>query len=328
MKKTAKFSSDRKETAIKLTVLVLIAALGALITLSLPTAVNSSVPRVNTVFPDIKSYTPAVNCTGRIEYSDLHSVVCDMPVVISSYNVSEGQHADEGQVIALVDVDATAAAVTAMYGAENILQSSFTADDIPKQIIADTSGTVCYVGKAGETIAAGEPVARIGQKGDLQLTAAVSQRDISKVCVGQNVSITAADKTYSGTVSDISGFARKEYDTIGADTVVDVSVTVDDATEELRSGYSAEGVIQTGVSEQILTLPYNAICQDDSGEYVYIFDSGSAKRKDISTGIELAGCAQVIGLDLSDEIIVYDGELSANCLVIRDGIVSKQEDGE
>ncbi|MCH5324950.1 MAG: HlyD family efflux transporter periplasmic adaptor subunit [Eubacterium sp.] len=324
MKHTSRFSSERKEIAVKLTVLILIFALGILITVALPTAVNGSVPRVNTVFPVVKSYTPAVSCSGTIEYTDVYEVTADVPVVIASYNVSTGQHADEGQVIAVVDVDATVEAVVALYGAEAAMQSGLTSESIPDKIFADVSGTVCATGKSGELLPAGEAIAQIGEKGSLQLTAAVSQRDISKVNVGQRVSITAADKTYTGTVYEISGFARKEHG--GADTVVDVSVTVEDATEDLRSGYSAQGLIETGYAEQILTLPYSAICQDDAGEYVYVFDGGSAKRRDISTGIELAECAQVIGLDIADEVIMHTDELTADCLVIREGIVSRQGD--
>ncbi len=319
------FSSERRELAVKITVLALIIALGGLITVSLPIAVSGSIPKVNTVFPDVRDYTPSVNCTGTIVYGGVKNITADLPVVIERYNVETGQHIDEGQVIASVDRDGTVSALTALYGDRAELASGLTDEEIPDKIIAEISGTVCAVGRSGELIQSGEPIAQVGQKGDLRLAAAVSQRDISKVGIGQRVTITAADGQYSGTVCEISDIARKEYDTPNADTVVDVSVIVDDAGAKLRSGYSAKGTIEIGCSEQILTLPYDAICQDDQGEYVYVFENGNAKRHGISTGVELEECAQVIGLDLSDEVIINAEELSADCLVIRNGIVSKQE---
>ncbi len=311
-----------KDIWVKSAALLLIIAVGAGTAAVLPTWVSGSVPRVNTVFPDIKSYTPSVSCSGVIEYADTHSVVCDIPVVISEYKVSTGKHADAGQTAAVVDKSATVQQLKALYG--TAAPSDMTIDDIPEQITSDISGTVCALGAKGTLIPAGEPIVSIGEQSELQMTAAVSQRDISKVDIGQSVVITAADKSYIGTVSEISGFARKEYDT--ADSVVDVGIKVDDADSDLRSGYSAEGKIQTGYEQKILTLPYDAICQDDKGEYVYVFSSGSAKRRDITTGVELSGCAEVSGVGISDEVIMHSEQLSADCLVIRDGIVSREDE--
>ncbi len=322
-----KFSSKKRALA-RWLLPALIIITGTYITFMIPSIVQTSVPKVNTVFPQRKSYTPSVSCSGTLEYSDLYSITEQVPLVIKEYKISEGGRVDEGQLIASVDKEKTLAALTALYGTSGLDSGKFSqaVNSLPTELVSPVSGAVFSLAKTGELINAGDSIAQIGDKGNLVLKAAVSERNISQVCMGQSVTVTAAasDTEFSGTVSEISSCARKQYNGSAEETVVDITVTLSNPTDELKSGFSAQGVIKTGITSELVTLPYSAICQDDKGEYVYVFDRGSASRKDITTGLELSDGAQVIGVDDTDEVILQPQSVAANCPVIR--IVKEEGD--
>lgn len=304
---------------IMLPVLILIS--GMFTATMIPSAVKTAAAKVNTVFPEKISYTPYVSCTGTIEYDSMHSITCNVPVVIKSYNVYEGARVDEGQVIAEIDKDKTLSQLTALYGTSGLDNGKImtTVNSLPDYIEADRSGVIFSLSGAGELIDAGNAVAKLGEKGNMVVKACVPERDISKVGPGQTVSITAnaTEGSYSGKVSEISSCARKVNNGINDETVVDVIISIDNPTDELKSGFSAEGKIMTGLKSELLTLPYSAVCQDDDGEYVYVFSHGTAVRRDITTGVELPYATQVNGVEEGDEVILSPDGISSDTPVIR-----------
>lgn len=322
-----KFSSKKRKFARWLVPALIIIA-GTYITFMIPSMVQTAMPKVSTVFPQKKSYTPSVSCSGMLEYSDLYSITEQMPLVIKEFKINEGGRVDEGQLIASVDKEKTLSALTALYGTAGLDNGSISqaVNSLPTEIISPVSGAVFSLAKSGELINAGDSIAQIGDKGKLVLKAAVSERNISQVCIGQSVTVTAAasETEFSGTVNEISSCARKQYNGSAEETVVDITVVLSNPTDELKSGFSAQGVIKTGLTRELTTLPYSAICQDEKGEYIYIFDRGSASRKDITTGLELSDGAQVIGVDDTDEVILQPQSVAANSPVIR--IVKEESD--
>ena len=82
-----KFSTKKKAFARWLLPALIISA-GTYFTLMIPSMVKTAVPKVNTVFPQRKSYTPSVSCTGTLEYSDLFSVTEQVPLVIKEFMIN------------------------------------------------------------------------------------------------------------------------------------------------------------------------------------------------------------------------------------------------
>ncbi len=317
MKKSA---LPKKRKTIYIILMLIVIIIGAYTVFIIPASIRNIVPTVQTVFPKKESYTPTVSCKGNIEYSSLNNITGEIPVVIDEYYVATGERVDAGQVIATVDKEKTIEALKSLYGDSTVsVMAQQSGKEFPSQLEASCSGVVFSLAEKGSVISAGSTIASIGSKGDMVLKADVSERFIGKVAIGQEtqITVTATDRQYSGTVKEISSCAEKVYSSGVEETVVQITVSIDNPTDELKSGFTAGGKIKTDIPREIVTLPYNAICQDDRGEFVYAFKNGIAIRKDITTGVEMSGCCEVFGISDKDEIIMADDRLYSFSPVIR-----------
>ncbi|MDR2531671.1 MAG: efflux RND transporter periplasmic adaptor subunit [Oscillospiraceae bacterium] len=157
------------------------------------------------------------------------------------------------------------------------------------------------------------------------LSAAVREGDINAVGVGQSAEIygPAIDGgEYNAIVLEIADYARQQEFMGVTETVVDVILEIISAealsgsNEFLRSGYTAEAVIGVGEPREILLVPYEAVNQDDRGEYVLVLAGNTALRRDIITGLELAEGAEILaGIREGDELIVRPERFAENMLV-------------
>ena len=74
-----------------------------------------------------------------------------------------------------------------------------------------------------------------------------------------------------------------------------------------QSGLFAAITILDSYKENVLTLPPNAIYQDQSGQYVYLMDNGKRIRKEITTGIITDTKAEILkGLKEGDVVYVKE----------------------
>jgi multidrug efflux pump subunit AcrA (membrane-fusion protein) len=135
----------------------------------------------------------------------------------------------------------------------------------------------------------------------------IPERDISKIKIGQKAEIRGdafPDKTYSAKITDISTSAAKVTAGSVTRTVVEVWAQIDGYDVTLKNGFTARVTIKVGESEIKRLLPYEAVSQDDSGEFVWIAENGFAVKRYIVTGDELPDGVEVVaGLLPDDEII-------------------------
>ncbi|MCL2077148.1 MAG: hypothetical protein FWH08_01930 [Oscillospiraceae bacterium] len=160
------------------------------------------------------------------------------------------------------------------------------------------------------------------ESGGFFLRAAVRERDINAVKIGQPAEIygvAIGDGDYAATVMEIASVARQQEVGGVSETVVDVILrikTSDNPKELLRSGYTAEAIIGVDEPREILLIPYQAINQDDKGEYVLVLVGNTAIRRDIITGIELAeGTELISGIRENHELILKPELYGENVLV-------------
>jgi len=151
------------------------------------------------------------------------------------------------------------------------------------------------------------------------LTAAVRERDINAVRTGQPAELSGAaigDGVYEATVYRIADVARQIEAYGVTETVVDVILELTNPDDFLRSGYTAEAVISVGELRELVLIPYEAINQDERGEYVLVLVGNTAVRRDIITGLELAaGTELILGIRETDELILKPEKYSENMLV-------------
>lgn len=152
----------------------------------------------------------------------------------------------------------------------------------------------------------------------------VNESDIRLVEKGQKAVLNGAafdDGAYTAKVLSIADSAMQVMSANGltVETVVEVTLKIENPDKNLRSGYTAQAVINVDEPREVIIIPYEVICQDDEGEFVYILNGNTAVRKNIITGAELSeGTELVAGLFETDEIITATENITGSMLVKKE----------
>lgn len=276
----------------------------------MPAVIESSAPVCRITSPSARTFSETVNGTGEFSYETERDVTCALPVVVSRLYVGEGDLVSPGDIVAAVDKKASAAFIESL-GRMNML--SFAAADlqaatalIPEKISADCSGRVISVCGSNSAVQSGAPVATVAQGSELGIVASISELDIAKVKIGQEVMFTPSafpNELFLGKVSAISSAARSRYNGAVLETVVDVRITPNSPDKRFKSGLSTDVSIVLSEPREIVILPYSAIEQDETGEYVYVYENGQALRRNITTGKEFSDGAEITcGVSVKEEV--------------------------
>lgn len=284
----------------------------------LPAAVEASVPAAVSISPTEVYYSESVNTSGTLCYIGQGDVTSALPLVLSEFEVEEGDHVEVGDVIARVDRKASETFISSLGKVSQLAAATASLSTamslIPEEITADRSGTVISTAGAGAAVESGTSIATIAGTDSLVLTSAVSELNIARIQPGQPVEFTLSaypDDVFTGTVSKIAGSARSQYSGAVLETVVDVLISPDTTDPRLRSGLTAGVRFQLSDPRKICVLPYNAIGQDEEGEYVYLLEDGAAVKHKIFTGAEFSDGTEVIkGATINDKVFLDPEDIS------------------
>lgn len=284
----------------------------------LPAAVEASVPAAVSISPTEVYYSESVNTSGTLCYIGQGDVTSALPLVLSEFEVEEGDHVEVGDVIARVDRKASETFISSLGKVSQLAAATASLSTamslIPEEITADRSGTVISTAGAGAAVESGTSIATIAGTDSLVLTSAVSELNIARIQPGQQVEFTLSaypDDVFTGTVSKIAGSARSQYSGAVLETVVDVLISPDTTDPRLCSGLTADVRFQLSDPRKICVLPYNAIGQDEEGEYVYLLEDGAAVKHKIFTGAEFSDGTEVIkGATINDKVFLDPEDIS------------------
>jgi HlyD family secretion protein len=148
-----------------------------------------------------------------------------------------------------------------------------------------------------DSVEADGGIIRDSATGLTTVVAYVGEEDISYVKVGQKAEITGngfPDVTYAGTVAEIAEQAEIQRVGSAQAIAVEVKIEVNSPDEKLKTGFSANVRILTSESRLKTIVPYEAVNQDDGGEYLYILKNGTAEKRYILTGTELSDGIEII----------------------------------
>ena len=284
----------------------------------LPAAVEASVPAAVSISPTEVYYSESVNTSGTLCYIGQGDVTSALPLVLSEFEVEEGDHVEVGDVIARVDRKASETFISSLGKVSQLAAATASLSTamslIPEEITAARSGTVISTAGAGAAVESGTSIATIAGTDSLVLTSAVSELNIARIQPGQPVEFTLSaypDDVFTGTVSKIAGSARSQYSGAVLETVVDVLISPDSTDPRLCSGLTADVRFQLSDPRKICVLPYNAIGQDEEGEYVYLLEDGAAVKHKIFTGAEFSDGTEVIkGATINDKVFLDPEDIS------------------
>lgn len=277
-----------------------------------PDVLVNTVPSAQTVCCSTRSYCKTVSGSGSLVYLGQCDVTSALPLVIEKFCVNVGDRVSVGDRIAVVDREATASMIESLGQVSQLAVAAANLSTavalIPDEVTANCAGRVIACAGNGASVESGYSIATIAPTDTLSVTAAISELDIAQVCEGQRVLFTCAaypDTVFTGTVASIASAARNQYNGAVLETVVDIVVEPDSDDARLKSGLSADVDVQISSPKQICVLPYEAIGQDDAGEYVYVYENGAAVKRKIFTGAEFSDGAEIIkGVSSAERVIV------------------------
>jgi HlyD family secretion protein len=136
----------------------------------------------------------------------------------------------------------------------------------------------------GQFVNAGDLLAQVADISKIQLRAFVDEPDIGKLQAGQNVNVTwdaQPGQVWQGKVTQVPTTVV----TRGTRNVGEFTSIVDNSDERLLPNVNVNVNIVTAQHDNALTIPREAIHQDDGKRYVYQIVNGELKRRDVQTSL-------------------------------------------
>lgn len=312
-----------------LIIFVLVVAIGSYF---IPGIIAGTLPTTSVTKMADYDYTESVSVWGVVDKKDKLEVTSSCAFIVDKVDVAVGDTIKKGQVIAVVDKDATAkkfveaASFATMAGSGQMnLNAIYTQayEALPDKMYSSLDGVVETVNmKVGDYIDKDTMIVSLVSSGNLIVSVPVPEKKITSIKVGQPAEISGygfSEENNYGYVLSISPTARKAYIGTNQETIIDVTVSLENSQESVKPGCSARAKIHTSSVEKIKIIPYETIAQDDKGqEYVYVFEKGFAISKKIKTGRELADGIEVLsGISDNDIIISNPSKIKKSGTLVR-----------
>lgn len=174
------------------------------------------------------------------------------------------------------------------------------------QIVAPISGTVTqFDAKIGQLASSpNTPLISIMSDGGYEVDGGVSETDIGKITIGDEVAMTLdafPNETFAGLVFYI---APAETNTGGVISY-QIKISFNKPDQRLKSGLTANIDIQTKHKDNVLILPQYAILQNDQGTFVETLENNKIKQNPVTLGVEdQKGNVEVVsGVILGEQVL-------------------------
>lgn len=241
----------------------------------------------------------------------------------------------QSQTLSLLTADANWAAIAALYsissaaggGLSDYSQLSELLSLVSEQQISEISaktilpdqreavspsdGIVTAINlREGVPALPGIAAVTISDDSGYKVLASVAEADISRVEIGNEVKVRCtgySGQLYTGVVTKIHPTAHKTLRGTATETVVDVEIRLANADSNLKPGFTAKVEIMGGLDHQLITVPYEAIRQDENNdEYVFTYHDGKIEKSPVMTGQELTNEVEILQGLTTESIVVYN----------------------
>ena len=270
---------------------------------------------VYTVTPQTAVRT--IRCSGIVEAGEQKTVVPLAPCVVKEIYVQNGGTVKKGEKLFRVDLQATR---ERLLFSGQVSEKKYTAMAAQPTVFAPFDGIVLKIGVSEGDVA--DPARNgivLADTSTLRIAVKVPEMRLKDVYIGQNATVCGEcfhKEAYAGTVTFLSSSAGT---VVGRGTVIDATVTLSDgeADDSLRLGLTAEVDLPAEVFEQCLLIPYDCLQSDEEGDYVLVWEKGTAVRRAVTVKAELSGGA-VINEGLAEgELLLRHAENFAEGQAVR-----------
>ena len=193
----------------------------------------------------------------------------------------------------------------------NLAEAQDNLSKLTESTYSSISGTIIESSAVeGQMLTDSTAIMKIADLTNLDVLAYVSEYDIAKIAVGQNVELTSdgiEDKIYHGTVTKIEPTAESQSTISGSETVVPVLVHLTDNDDLIKPGMEFDMEFITVSLQDADYVPISAVMADteNDGHYVYVVnDEGVIEKRDIEIGVSDDMNIQIVsGLTANDVIV-------------------------
>lgn len=289
---------------------------------------------VNTQEIKTGSFTNYVQLQGRIDAQDNVLAYPQASAVITALNVKVGDHVSRGQVLAQLDNSVLLQNIAQAQAQLNLLQTvyqrqknlwsqqigtevqylqaksyyeagekqlaSLKQQAIMYSIISPINGIVDQMDlKLGQLASPGQTSIRIVNADVLKIKADVPESYVSSIKQGDNVKVVVPDANDSLTAKVT--FAAKVIDQASRSFGIEVKLP---QRSTLRPNMTAVIKIANYTKNNSIVIPLNSVQRSEAGDYVFVADNGTAKKKPVKLGATYGGQIEVLsGLASGDKLI-------------------------
>lgn len=284
------------------------------------------------------AYTPFdhyIEVQGKIDGEENVSVSPQTIGTITSINVREGETVKRGQILAHLDdavmkksiteLDSSLSYITHLYNKQKYLWDQKIGSEIQYltaknnkenlenrkktlkeqmdlyHIVSPINGTIEEIPvKIGQSVAPGITAFRVINLSRVKIVADVAEAYSAKLRTGNIVKIyfPDLDKELHSKIS----FASKYINTTNRTFAVESRL--ENPSNEYRANMLAVIKINDYHSDSAIVIPVNSIQRVDGKEYVFVANSQTARKKEITTGKTYNGYAEILnGLKKGDKLI-------------------------
>ena len=282
---------------------------------------ESAYEQVKAGIESIEDGQEQLNSTLSDTYKSLEQTEAIKNMTEASLNIDTTPVQDANKKTAALGVDSAAATVNSAkvgaQGAKVAIDSAEYQLDM-YTLTAPIDGVIEAVNvKEHDFASPSGPAFVISNKNTMTVTFNVSEGIRNTLRVGQKIQVDRNGKLYDAAITEIGTMIDR---TTGL-FAVKSCVSTPDAS--LLTGSSVKVIADTYSQGDALLIPYDAVYYDDSQPYVYVTESGIAKRRDVETGIFDAETITILSGLRADEVLITSW--SAN---LRDGAeISVQDSG-
>ena len=172
-----------------------------------------------------------------------------------------------------------------------------------------TGGVLSVSAAAGATLPKGGTVVKLADLTSIVVRADVTEYDAPMLAVGQQVVIrsgTLPGAAYAGVISKIAVSAVEKEKSSGSEVVVPVEITVLNADEQLKTGYSVDAEVFLSRKEDVLSVPTQALRYDNDSAFVYLLQNETAVKTPVTLGLRGDRAAEVLSGLTENDVVLLD----------------------
>jgi HlyD family secretion protein len=171
--------------------------------------------------------------------------------------------------------------------------------------------------RVGERVEAGQVVASIEDPNRLRVRARVDEPDLPRIAAGQPLSVSfdgLPDRRWDGRVLAVAAGLR-DY---AGRRVGEIVGEISDPARRLPPNASVNVSIVAGQKAHALVIPRAALQREGSRRWIFVWDSGRARRRDVTVGLLGLSEAEVTqGLREGERVILPGGSAVSEGLRVK-----------